>query len=240
MATASLKLFHPDLPPTGRYIRQRVLAGGDPHDSRVIEVRLGARPDRRDFEPSRCLATRRRVGGQCGRFRVSGRSVCHLHGCGSPRRQHERGTLSPELSGAIGAAIRNVRRGRLQLNDVFAFFPALKGKVELYRQDPERIDLRDDAIDLTVLKAMLMSGDIPADTGYVMATVPKLVVAKARVLTARDAIERRSSMPIETVHQLVKDLLDVIRRNVPEERHEFIARELVSIGGRFDSTTGAQ
>jgi len=106
----------------------------------------------------------------------------------------------------------------------------LQEKVAEYRQDPERIDLREDAIDLTVLKNLLLSGAIPASTGYVMATVPKLIVTKARVLTAHDAIERRNAVPVEKVLQLVGNLVDVIRRNVPEERHEFVARELRVLG----------
>ena len=49
MALANLKAFVPDLPPSGRRIRQRVLVGGDPGVSKVVEVQLGKRPDRRDF-----------------------------------------------------------------------------------------------------------------------------------------------------------------------------------------------
>lgn len=66
MAQESLRAFTPDLPPSGRVIRQRMLAKGDPAASCVLEVRLGARPDHRDFEPSRCLAKRRGIGDQMG------------------------------------------------------------------------------------------------------------------------------------------------------------------------------
>jgi hypothetical protein len=145
-------------------------------------------------------------------------------------RQREGRAMAPEVSGAIGRAIRDVRQGRLQLDDVARFFPQLQEAVEQYRQDPARLDLRDDAIDLTVLKDLLLSGAIPASTGYVMQTVPKLIATKTRVLTARDAIESRNSVPVERVLQLVGNLIDVIRRNVPEERHEFVARELRVLG----------
>ena len=138
--------------------------------------------------------------------------------------------MAPEVSGAIGRAIRDVRHGKLQLDDVARFFPQLQEAVEQYRQDPARLDLRDDAIDLTVLKDLLLSGAVPASTGYVMETVPKLVQAKARALTARDAIESRNSVPVEKVLQLLGQMTDILRRNIPPERYEFVARELRVLG----------
>jgi len=172
MAQANLKAFVPDLPPSGRRIRQRVLVGGNPAASKVVEVQLGKRPDRRDFLTSRCFAKRKGFGDQCGRFPIAGRCVCHVHGGGSPRRQREGRAMVPEVSGAIGAAIRDVRQGRLQLDDVARFFPQLQEAVEHYRQDPARLDLREDAIDLTVLKDLLMSGAIPASTGVLSQSSP--------------------------------------------------------------------
>ena len=139
--------------------------------------------------------------------------------------------MAPEVSGAIGRAIRDVRHGKLQLDDVARFFPQLQERAEAYRQDPERIDLREDAIDLSVLKDLLLSGAIPASTGYVMETVPKLVQqAKARVLAARDANESRNSVPVEKVLQLLGQVTDILRRKIPPERHEFVARELRVLG----------
>lgn len=53
----------------------------------------------------------------------------------------------------------------------------------------------------------------------------KLALAKAKVLSAREVIEQRHAVPVAEAHQLVGDLVDIIHRNVPEERREFVARE---------------
>lgn len=53
MARAILRQFTPDLPPSGRVIRSRTMDAGNPKARRITTVRLGARPDRRDFNPDR-------------------------------------------------------------------------------------------------------------------------------------------------------------------------------------------
>jgi len=65
---------------------------------------------------------------------------------------------------------------QLQLDDVARFLSGqLQERAEEYRQDPERLDLREDAIDLAVLKDLLLSGAIPASTGVRDADIPRLV-----------------------------------------------------------------
>lgn len=232
MPQANLKGFIPDLPPEGRLIRQRVLADGDPGTSRFTVVRLGSRPDRRDFEPSRCLAKRKGRGDQCGRFPASGRVVCIVHGAGSARRQQEGNALPPEVSGAIGSAIRDVRRGRRQLDDLAAFFPDLQERLEAYRKEPERLELRQDAAHLTALRDLLLSGKMPFDLLFVLTQVPRLAVAKAKVLSSREAIERRHAVSIEHHHKVTEQLVELLRRYVPPELHVDVARDLRLLGAQ--------
>ncbi len=231
MAQASLKTFTPDLPPSGRWVRQRTLVKGDPSTSRITEVRLGARPDRRDWEPTRCAA-KRKNGDQCGRFPAAGRVVCIVHGAGSARRQREGTAMPPEVSGAIGSAIRDVRRGRRRVADLAAFFPDLAERLEAYRQNSELIELRDDAANLAALGNVLLSGKVAVSVADVLKLVPRLALAKARVLLAHDTITRKTAVPIDEVNRLLQHVLDVLYRNVPPDRHEMVARELQFIGSR--------
>lgn len=63
---------------------------GNPKASRITTVRLGARADRRDVNPARCLARSKRTRDQCGRFPVK--------------------TVKNAIGGTLRAMIRDARR----------------------------------------------------------------------------------------------------------------------------------
>ncbi len=234
MSKLNLRNFHPDLPPSGRWIRQRVLVPGDPHASNLVEVQLGARPDRRDWNPSRCAAKRKGVGDQCGRLPVRGRAVCAMHGVGTLIRRRNGQTLPPEVSGALGRIVRDGRRGTVGLQSIAAFFPALNARIEQLREKPDLLNLREDAIALTALRELVTCGELDVDADFVVKATSQLAEAKARTLRAKSAIEQARAVPAERVQDLVVKLVAIIQKFTAPEHEMEVIRELRLLGATIE------
>jgi hypothetical protein len=239
MAKLRLRDHRPDLPPSGRWIRQRVLVPGDPRASKVVEVQLGARPDRRDWNPARCAAKRKRIGDQCGRLPVRGRAVCAMHGVPAPIRQRSGERLAPELSGALGSLVRDHKRGTVHLTQLATFFPRLAERVARYTANPALLDLQRDAAVLTALRDELVEGELVVDDAQTIVTqITRVTDSKAAVLRAKSVIDQVHAVPVERVNELVQNLVLLLQKYSTPEREQELFRDLRLLGARIDTPTG--
>jgi hypothetical protein len=225
MALANLKAFVPDLPPSGRRIRQRVLVGGDPGASKVVEVQLGQRPDRRDFLPTRCLAKRKGTGDQCGRLPVKGRAVCCVHGAGSLLRQRNGEKLPPEVSGAL-RGVRHTGRPQIETRLLEKAHPWLADRMDHYRAHPDALSLQEDVVVVTALRDLLLSGLLDLDVVDLVRLVSMLTQVRANAIKTKHAIEVCDMVPGPRVRELMGKLVEIIRQFTPEDRLPEVARAL--------------
>ena len=225
-----LRKLRPSMPPTGRLVRVRRLIAGNPRESEFVEVRLGCREDRADYNNTDGFCLARKKGGgfdQCGRRPARGSVVCAVHGGGHAVRQRNGTRLSPQEAGRLSGLARRIKRdGRVDLAKLPTLLPALEEQVQRLREQPSLLDLQEDAIRLTALRELLLSGQLevePIDLVRMLAVVTQV---KANALKTKHLLETSSMVPAPRVKTLVRDLVDLLRRFTPEERLPEVARAL--------------
>ena len=233
---AALRNLKQTMPPTGRFILVRQMVGGDPRQSRTVEVRLGCREDRLDFNPDGfCMARLKGRFDQCGRRPRRGRVVCPAHGGGCAAREEGGWSRSAREAGALSGFARRVKRdGRVDLHVLPPPLAKLvKEHVSALRATPEHANLQEDILALTAMSNLVLSGKIPGLTVSEVATlVISLANTKARVLLAKHKVDRRDAVPAAEVYRLVQDIIDVMIRHVPPEGHVAVGRELALLAAR--------
>ena len=228
-----LRNLRPTMEPTGRVIMNRQLAGGDPHQSRLVEVRLGCREDRADFAEGFCRARRKGSFDQCGRRPAHGAVVCAMHGGGHVVRQRAGTRLSPQEAGRLSGLARRLKRdGRVDLAQLPSLVPQVQQSVQRFREQPQLLGLQADVERLTALRDLVLSGQFDIEIGDLTRLVAVLAQVKANVLRTQHALQSSSMVPAERVHALMAQLIEIIRRHVPEEQHPEVARELALLGAR--------
>lgn len=223
----ALRRLKPTLEPSGRVIQLRQLVAGNPRESQLVEVRLGAREDRLDYADGWCRARKKGTFDQCGRRPARGAVVCGIHGGGHRVRQRNGTRLSPQQAGRLSGLARRIKRdGRVDLVTLPTLLPALEAQVQRLREQPALLDLQEDAIRLTALRELLLSGQLvvePVDLVRMLAVVTQV---KANALKTKHLLETSSMVPAPRVKQLVRDLVELLRRFTPQDRLPEVARAL--------------
>jgi hypothetical protein len=220
------RAIEPDLPPSGRFIRQRVMVRGNPRGSKIVTFRVGARRDGRDYEPTRCRARRRGTDEQCGRFPAKGYHVCPIHGAGYGLRQRNGDKLAPEASGALGSLVRDRSCGKIDLASMPAF-PDIAEFADRCRADPRRVDLEHDVILLSAFADALFEGKVKVPDAMTFVRVySRIVGAKCKALRTKAAIDKSNAVPVDRVHRIIRGLVRLLVRYVPQELQPDVEREL--------------
>jgi hypothetical protein len=242
---APLRNLKPTIAPTGRFIRVRQMAGGDPRQTRMVEVQLGCREDRSDFNRNGyCMARRRGSFDQCGRRPARGSIVCGAHGGGHAVRQREGTSLSPQEAGRLSGLARRIKRdGRADFAQFPASLPWLQERADLLRSRPDLLALQEDIVQLTSLRDLVLSGQLDIDAGDLVRMVATLVQVKANALRSKQALEAPGMIHPDKVRAIILQLVQLLQTYVPEERHPQLHRELVTLGAspaifQSASTTG--
>jgi len=232
-----LRKLVPTMEPTGRTIRVRELVGGDPRQSRMVEVQLGCREDRADFRWSWCFARLHGSFDQCGRRARKGMVVCSRHGAGTRVRERNGARLSSAEAGRISGLARRIKRdGCVDLETIPAFIPWLRERLTTLKQQPDLLNLRDDVANLTALRDLLLSQEIEmdiADRVRLLTVVAQVKGNLVRTLT----IEGRSVVPIENVQRLTRIMIHLYKKYVPASDHAALVEEL-RLETRYDEPIG--
>lgn len=222
-----LRRLKPSLDPTGRVIRVRQLVGGSRRDSQLVEVRLGGREDKADFADGFCRARKKGTFDQCGRRPARNAVVCGIHGGGHGVRQRNGTKLSPQEAGRLSGLARRIKRdGRVDLSQLATNLPWIEAQMQRLREEPALLDLQEDAIRLTALRDLLLSGQLDVEAGDLTRMLSMLTQVKANALKTKYLLETSSMVPAPRVRAIIKNLIDIMHRNVPEDRLPEVAREL--------------
>jgi hypothetical protein len=234
----ALRKLNPTLAPTGRVIQLRQLVAGNPRESQLVEVRLGCREDKADYADGFCRARKKGTFDQCGRRPARNAVVCGIHGGGHAVR-HRNGTrLSPQEAGRLsGLARRITRDGRVDLTQVPTIAPWLHDRANQLREQREQVDLRKDAVQLTALRDLLLSGQLDIDPLDLVRALAMLTQVKANALRAKFLLDTADMVTGPRFRDVVTKLIELMRAFVPEERHAEVARELALLGARVPPAT---
>jgi hypothetical protein len=228
-----LRHLNPTMEPTGRIIRVRELVGGDPRQSRMVEVRLGCREDRADFHPGFCRARLHGRFDQCGKRPRKQAVVCGQHGGSYAVRERNGSRLPPAEAGRLSGLARRIKRdGRVDLDTIPTFIPWLRDRVAALKQQPELLYLQDDVANLTALRDLLVSAEIEMD----LADRTRLLAVIAQVkgnLVRTMAIEGRTVVPIANVQRMAGIFIDLFKRYVPIENQAALLEDL-RLSTRYD------
>lgn len=217
----------------------RELVAGDPSQSRVVPVRLGARPDKLDYVEGWCRA-RSKSGGQCGRRPRRGFVVCGQHGGGHAVRQRDGTRLSPQEAGRLSGLARRLKRdGHVDLAGFPALLPWLQERAQQLREQPAPLGLEEDIVQLTSLRDLVLSGRLDMEVEDVVRLVSVLVQVKAVALRAKQALQLPTMVPAERVQALIVSLVGMLQTYVPPEHQAQIRRELILLGASR-AAVGAQ
>ncbi len=228
-----LRHLQPTMEPTGRTITVRELVGGDPRQSRVVEVRLGCREDRADFLRGWCFARLHGSFDQCGRRARKGAVVCHQHGAGARVRQRNGSTLSPAEAGRLSGLARKIKRdGRVDLDSIPTFLPFLRERLAVLKQEPELLHLHHDVANLTALRDLLVSDEIEMDLTDRTRLLAVVMQVKANAVRTM-SVEARSVVPITNVQRMARIWIDLFKKYVPAGDQETFLEEL-RLETRFD------
>lgn len=225
-----LRKLKPTMAPTGRVIHLRRLVDGNPRESEFVEIRLGAREDKADYVVGFCFA-RKKGGGfdQCARrpAKNSNSVVCGIYGGGHQIRQRNGTKLSPQEAGRLSGLARRIKRdGRVDLSQLSSTLPWIEERMQRLREEPALLDLQEDAIRLTALRDLLVSGQLDIEAGDLIRMLAVLTQVKANALKTKYLLETSKMVPAARVKSIVRDLIDIMQRYVPEERLPEVAREL--------------
>lgn len=224
----ALRRLKPTLEPSGRVIQLRQLVAGNPRESQLVEVRLGAREDKADYVTGFCLA-RRKGGGfdQCARRPAKNSVVCGVHGGGHVVRQRNGTRLSPQEAGRLSGLARRLKRdGRVDLTKIPTIAPWLQDRAQQLREHPEQLDLQEDVVQLTALRDLFLSGQLEVEAEDLARTLAMLVQVKSNALKTKFALETSSMVPAPRVRAIVSTLVDLLRRFTPAAQLPEVAREL--------------
>ena len=221
-----LRKLTPTMEPTGRTIRVRELVGGDPTQSRLVEVRLGCRPDRLDFHSGYCRARLHGRFDQCGKRPRKGRVVCSQHGGAYAIRERNGLRLSAVEAGRLSGLARRIKRdGTADLTVIPSFYPWLRERADaLNTMEREALDLDQDIVKLTALRDLVFSGTVEMDLPDVVRLVSVITQVKANAVRARAAAG--SVLPIAEVEAMNREVSDLFRRFVPAERMPELLHEM--------------
>lgn len=229
------KPFVPKRPPEGRVIKFRVSATGGPRnlgsEDRFEEHRLGKDPTGDDFNPLFCLARSKNHHGQCGKRPLKGRQTCATHGKGSPVRVKRGEIPSASANGRAAQAVQQVRKlaaamEPIHLDPFLNHLEEFEMRERALADEPERLDLELDARHLTVLKEMILSGNIAMEASSALRAVTSLVDAKTMTMLRKHQLEVKDYVPGARVREIITALVDIIRTHVPEEHLEQVAKKL--------------
>ena len=222
-----LRKLKPTLEPSGRVIELRQLVAGNPRESRLVQVRLGCREDRADFDPAFCRARKKGGFDQCGRRPARGAVVCGQHGGGHRVRQQNGSRLSPQEAGRLSGLARRIKRdGRVDLAQVPTIAPWLQDRAQQLREHPEQLDLKEDVVQLTAMRDLLLSGQLDIEPEDFARLLAMLVQVKSSALKAKFLLETPTMVPSAKVKSMISALVDLLRRFTPEERLPEVARAL--------------
>lgn len=228
-----LRKLTPTLAPTGRVIQLRQLVGGNPRESRLVEVRLGCREDKADYAEGFCRARKKGSFDQCARRPARGAPgapapvVCGVHGGGHGVRQRNGTRLSPQEAGRLSGLARRIKRdGRVDLTQVPSLLPVLQQQIQHLREQPALLDLQEDVIRLTALREIMLSGQLDIEAGDLVRMLAVLTQVKANAIKTKHAIEVCDMVPGPRVRELMGKLVEIIRQFTPEDRLPEAARAL--------------
>ena len=226
-----LRSLRPSMEPSGRIVKMRELVGGDPRQSRLVEVRLGGREDRADFAEGFCRARRKGSFEQCGRRPARNAIVCGAHGGGHSVRQRDGTRLSPQEAGRLSGLARRIKRdGRVDLAQLPTCLPWLQERVGLLRDQPELLALQEDVIQLTAIRDLILSGRIDIEIADLVRVVAVLVQVKTNALRTKLALEAPGMIHPDKVQAVIASLVELLETHVPAERKAQVGRELVRLG----------
>ena len=222
----ALRNLQPTMEPVGRTITVRELVGGDPRQSRLVQVRLGSREDRLDFRRGWCCARCEGSYDQCGRRAKRDGVCCGVHGGGHAVRQREGIRLSPQQAGRLSGLARRIKREeKVDLDTIPTFVPWLRERLAALKKQPELLYLQDDVANLTALRDLLVSDEIEMD----LADRTRLLTVIAQVkgnLVRTLAIAGRTVVPIENVQRMSRIFIDLYKKYVPVEDQPALLEEL--------------
>lgn len=229
-----LRRLTPTLAPTGRVIRVRQLVAGNPRASQFVEVRLGCREDKADFNTDGfCLARKKGSFDQCARRVARGTPnapspvVCGAHGGGHAVRQRNGTKLSPQQAGRLSGLARRIKRdGRVDLSQLSTNLPWIEERMQRLREEPALLDLQEDALRLTALRDFVFSGQIDMEPADLVRLLAVLTQVKATALKTRYLLETSNMVPAPRVKGIIANLIDIMQRHVPGDRLPDVAREL--------------
>ena len=225
-----LRHLKPTLAPTGRTIRVRQLVGGDPKQSRLVDVQLGGREDRADFH----LGYRRaRLHGrfdQCGKRPRKNAVVCGTHGGAYAVRERNHSRLSSVAAGKLSGLARQLKRagGIPDLTIIEGWFPGVLEHVENCRKQPQLT--RDVAGDLARIEGMLDDlwsdkgrPQTPADLVKITATILKM---KQDALRTKMKLEIRNTVPLAEFQRTIQLFIGLFRKYVRAEDQPALLEDL--------------
>jgi len=214
-------------------VELRQLVAGNPRESKLVEVRLGCREDKLDYAEGFCRARKKGSFDQCARRPARGAPgapapvVCGVHGGGHGVRQRNGTRLSPQEAGRLSGLARRIKRdGRVDLTQVPSVAPWLQNRAQELREHPEQLDLREDIVQLTALRDLLLSGQLDIEPEDFARLLAMLVQVKSNALKAKFLLETPTMVPSAKVKIMIGTLVDLLRRFTPEERLPEVAREL--------------
>ena len=244
------KIIRPTRPPEGRIRRQRVAAKGGRKgvatgESAYIEVRGGSSPTQDDWNPRLCQARSRRTKLQCTRFPRKGFKVCQMHGAGS-RSREERGEFpTARAKGRSGRAVQLMRESlRRKLSgttlavgaedaedetNLLNFATHLEEygiRLKAIEADPQLRELDDEIKHVTALRQLVTDGVIPMDIFGALKTIPMLAETKSTLMVRKHQMDMKDFVPGAKVREIVRQLVDLVRKYVPEEKLPLVAKDL--------------
>ena len=229
----ALRRLKPTLEPGGRVIKLRRLAAGNPRESQLVEVRLGCREDKADYADGFCRARKKGTFDQCGRRPARNAVVCGIHGGGHTVRQRNGTRLAPQEAGRLSGLARRIKReGRVEIDQFPTLVPWLQERMSQLRAQPESLNLQEDAIRMTALQELALSDQLDMEVGDRVRLVAMLTQVKTNALRTKHALDSSDMVTGEKFRAVTAQLIEIMRRNCPEESHDVVARELALMGAR--------
>jgi hypothetical protein len=153
--------------------------------------------------------------------------VCGVHGGGHRVRQRNGTRLSPQEAGRLSGLARRIKRdGCVDLAQVPSIAPWLQNRAQELREHPEQLDLREDVVQLTALRDLVLSGRLEIEPEDIARLLAMLVQVKSNALKAKFLLETPTMVPSVKVKSMISTLVDLLRRFTPEERLPEVARAL--------------
>src|SRR5690606_12003460 len=138
--------------------------------------------------------------------------VCGIHGGGHAVRQRSGTRLSPEEAGRLSGLARRIKRdGRVDLANLPTIAPWLQERAHILRRQQNQLDLREDVIQLTALRDLLLSGQLDIEPGDLVRALAMLTQVKANALKTRFLLETPNMVTEQRFKEVTVTLIELLR-----------------------------